>query len=108
MALFALFVVPRMRAAENVRPLGEAFDAAVPPGAPLWAVNPGFQPAFFYVRRPVSYAAKFAEVPAGAAHVLVRGKSLGKAHEYWPSAHKLGEFEDKDGRQFFLLNTAGR
>jgi 4-amino-4-deoxy-L-arabinose transferase-like glycosyltransferase len=71
-AAYAIFVMPHRQQRAKVRPIAEKLNATLPPGEPLYAVDPEYQPALFYVREPLVYVATARELPRGARWVLVQ------------------------------------
>jgi 4-amino-4-deoxy-L-arabinose transferase-like glycosyltransferase len=71
-AAYAIVVVPRLQKRENVRQLAAQIDAAVPPNELLYALDPNYQPVFFYVRSRLIYAKTVEEIPTTAVYLLVR------------------------------------
>ena len=72
---YAVAIVPRLRKLEDVRPLAEQIDGAVPEGeGPVFALAPGFLPFLFYLRPTPGYVQTASQTPASARCLLVRGK----------------------------------
>ena len=54
---------------------------------PLYAVDPDYQPALFYVRAPIVYVPTLAELPADAREVLVQTRdepAATESRQWWP------------------------
>ncbi len=47
-------------------------NAVLPAGVPLYAIDPDYQPALFYVRDPIVYLARVADAPGDARFLLVQ------------------------------------
>lgn len=103
---YTLVAVPRMRAAENIRPWAERINATVPAGAPLHVVDPGFQPGLFYVRPRIVYAQRMDRIPPKAEAVLIREKSLGKFRRE-RGAQVLARFPDKAEKVWCVVRLNG-
>jgi 4-amino-4-deoxy-L-arabinose transferase-like glycosyltransferase len=58
--------------APKVKNIAEQVNAAVPADEILYAVNPNYQPFFFYVRAAVKYVSRVDEIPSDAHYFLVR------------------------------------
>jgi hypothetical protein len=69
MLVYGFAIVPRREAKAKIRPLGERINAVVPPNERLYAINPDYQPHFFYVDAPVIYVNSLAELPAQARFI---------------------------------------
>lgn len=106
MIAFTLLIVPKMNAADDVRPFGRAVNAALPVGEPLYVVDPGFQPALFYLRDEPRSVSSLKAVPAAGGWLLVRKNLLGECRRRWPAVHKAATVADKNGHCFFLLHVA--
>ena len=71
-SLYALGVVPILQRRSKVKPLATQIDAAVPSSETLYAIDPDFQPLFFYIRSRVVYLSQLADVPLNARYLLVQ------------------------------------
>jgi 4-amino-4-deoxy-L-arabinose transferase-like glycosyltransferase len=90
-ALYALVLMPHLQQRAKVRNIAAQLNAALPPTEPLYAVDPEYQPALFYIREPIIYIATAAELPAEAQWILAqpqreselvaRAAELGRAAE---------------------------
>jgi len=81
-AVYALAIVPRLQRRENVKQLAAQIDEVVPPNEPVYAVDPKYQPIFFYVRSRLIYAKEVEEIPTSAVYLLVRPE---RDHGVWQS-----------------------
>ncbi|PYJ12833.1 MAG: hypothetical protein DME94_11620 [Verrucomicrobia bacterium] len=54
-----------------MKPVAARINAAVPPDEHLYAINLPFLPYLFYVRCPVTYLEKLADLPPDARYFLV-------------------------------------
>src|SRR5262249_23566948 len=54
-------------------------NALVPPNETLYAVNPDYQPVFFYVKSPVQYVSHVNNLPHNVRYFLVRNKDEAEA-----------------------------
>jgi 4-amino-4-deoxy-L-arabinose transferase-like glycosyltransferase len=73
MAGYAL-IVPRFHSRQNVKRFAAQIDAIVPRSEPLYALNPDYQPIFFYMRSKLVYVEKLDDLPDNAVYLLVRPK----------------------------------
>jgi 4-amino-4-deoxy-L-arabinose transferase-like glycosyltransferase len=58
------------------RPIARQINAAMPAGEPLYAVDPPFQPYFFYLHMPVIYLQRLEELPSNARFLLIQSRDL--------------------------------
>ncbi len=72
MLIYGFAAVPFLRQREKVRNIAAQINAALPAGVPLYAIDPDYQPAFFYVRDPIVYLSRVADAPEGARFLLVQ------------------------------------
>jgi hypothetical protein len=54
-------------------------NAVVPPNETLYAVDPEYQPVFFYVKAPLGYVSAVQELPADAHYFLVQSDKKAEA-----------------------------
>lgn len=101
--IYAIVAVPRINARDDLRPLAQVVDAAVPPGATLTLYDPGYQAWIFYLRSRTAYAPYLEDVPKPAQAVLARGKEGKKFAEKRPDLGVKHTFHDKNGAEFLLL-----
>ncbi len=87
MVLYAGFVVPRMNARDDLRPIAREIDAAIPAGERLVIHNPGYLAAIFYLRTPYGYAPRTEDIPAATKWLLARGTERKKLAEKRPEFH---------------------
>jgi hypothetical protein len=57
---------------QKVKNIADRINAAVPTSETLYAVDPNYQPFFFYMHSPVKYVSSVEEVPYDARYFLVR------------------------------------
>ena len=67
--LAATFVYKHRQKIKNV---AEAVNAVVPEKEVLYAVDPHYQPFFFYMRAPVKYVSRLVDLPKDAHYFVVR------------------------------------
>ena len=70
--IYAFVIVPRLLTRQKVTTIAAQIEAIVPPDETLYAVNPDFQPFFFYLRRHITYLDRVDELPAQTHFFLVR------------------------------------
>jgi 4-amino-4-deoxy-L-arabinose transferase-like glycosyltransferase len=79
MLIYAVAIVPRLQARQKLAAMAAQIEAIVPPNETLYAVNPDFQPFFFYLRRRIAYFDRLDELPAQTRFFLVRAQGEGAA-----------------------------
>jgi 4-amino-4-deoxy-L-arabinose transferase-like glycosyltransferase len=106
-ALYALAVMPLRQQREKLRPIARQINAALPAGEPLYAVDPDFQPALFYVRDPIVYLPRIADVPRDARAVIVQPQqeqeAIASAHWQPRTARPILRLTDYRGKELILL-----
>jgi 4-amino-4-deoxy-L-arabinose transferase-like glycosyltransferase len=87
-----------MKRHPKVRNIAEQVESVLPPSAVLYAVDPNYQPFFFYLHVPVKYVSTVEELPWETRFFLVRDEDAPKAREQqkWVprSAHQLIQVKD--------------
>ena len=61
-----------LRNRQQVKKAAAEINALVPPNETLYAVNPDYQPVFFYVKSPVQYVSNVKNLPGDVHYFLVR------------------------------------
>ncbi|MBA2742915.1 MAG: glycosyltransferase family 39 protein [Chthoniobacterales bacterium] len=84
-AVYAFAAMPFLKRREKVRNIAAQINAALPPGEPLYAIDPDYQPALFYVRDPIVYVRRVTDLPESAREVLVqaRDEAVAMSSERW-------------------------
>jgi len=68
-----------LRDRQQVKKAAAEINALVSPAETLYAVNPDYQPVFFYVKAPVHYVSDVEDLPLTARYFLVRHNNEAKA-----------------------------
>jgi 4-amino-4-deoxy-L-arabinose transferase-like glycosyltransferase len=68
-----------LRNRQQVKKAAAEINALVPPNETLYAVDPEYQPVFFYVKAPLEYVSYVQELPADARYFLVQGDKEAEA-----------------------------
>ncbi|MEY2546833.1 MAG: hypothetical protein QOG48_1950, partial [Verrucomicrobiota bacterium] len=78
-----------MKDRQKVKNIAAEINALVPPNETLYAVDPNYQPFFFYMRAPVRYLSSVDEVPYDAHYFLTRphDERKAKTSEQWSPRH---------------------
>ena len=64
---------------QQVKRAAAAINALVPPAETIYAVNPDYQPVFFYLKAPVQYVSSVKNLPQNTRYFLVRNKNEAEA-----------------------------
>jgi hypothetical protein len=64
-----------LRNRQQVKKAAAEINALVPTNETLYAVNPDYQPVFFYVTAPVQYVSHVKNLPSNVRYFLVRSKN---------------------------------
>lgn len=90
---------------DDLRPLAARINKSVPVGAELVILDPGYQPAFFYLTCRHRYAAETRDLPVGAEFVLARTKDVedGKVKRKRPEYIGTFDYKYKGKSEYVLL-----
>ena len=102
LAVYSVAIVPRRALHAETRGMGEAINQAVPEGDTLYVCNPGFEPAFFYVRRPCVFVPKMKDLPAAAVYCLLREEDARKLAQRPPDTRELAQLRAANRKQLVL------
>jgi hypothetical protein len=84
-------------------------NALVPPSETLYAVNPDYQPVFFYVKSPVQYVGHVKDLPHNVRYFLVRNKNeteASAAKDWEPlRARPIARVRDYSKREMVLFKV---
>ncbi|MEP6603519.1 MAG: glycosyltransferase family 39 protein [Spartobacteria bacterium] len=89
------------RRPEKVRSVAAKINAAMPENETLYAIDPNYQPLFFYVKAPVKYVSSIEELPFETQYFLVRpdNEQNALACEHWAPRHAHPVLRVKDYRK---------
>ena len=104
----AIATVPKLQIRRQmVKRLAEKIDAEVPQSEPLYALDPNYQPIFFYVRSKLVYAGEVNDLPLDAVYLLVRPEREQEVIESgrWAPRrpHRMFRMTDYRNESIFLL-----
>ena len=71
-AFYTVVLMPFLQRREKIRNIAAQINAILPNAEPLYAVDPDYQPFLFYVRDPIVYVDRVAEVPANGRYLIVQ------------------------------------
>jgi hypothetical protein len=96
---------PLFKHRQKVKNVAEKINAAVPQTEKLYAVDPNYQPLFFYMHAPVTYVSTVEEVPYDARYFLVRphNEQAARSSEQWAPRHARQVLRVKDDRDQTLI-----
>ena len=69
---YAIAVVPKIHQRQRIKRLAVQIDSNIPQSDIVYALDPNYQPIFFYLHSKLIYAGEIEEVPADAQYLLVR------------------------------------
>jgi 4-amino-4-deoxy-L-arabinose transferase-like glycosyltransferase len=72
MWVYAIVVVPKLHQRQRIKRLAAQVESSIPQGATVYALDPNYQPIFFYMRSKLIYATDIDEIPTDATYLLVR------------------------------------
>jgi 4-amino-4-deoxy-L-arabinose transferase-like glycosyltransferase len=95
---------------QQVKSAAAEINALVPPSETLYAVNPDYQPVFFYLKAPVQYVSDVKELPRNVHYFLVRGENEAEAlaAQKWAPlrARPIARVRDYSKREMVLFEVA--
>jgi 4-amino-4-deoxy-L-arabinose transferase-like glycosyltransferase len=95
---------------QQVKKAAAEINALVPPNETLYAVNPDYQPVFFYVKAPVQYVSYVKNLPPNVRYFLVRNKNEAEAlaaRDWAPMrARPIARVRDYSKREMVLFEVA--
>ena len=69
---YAIAIVPKMDRRQRIKRLARQVESLIPRGETVYAIDPNYQPIFFYMSSKLVYASEIDEVPTDARYLLVR------------------------------------
>jgi 4-amino-4-deoxy-L-arabinose transferase-like glycosyltransferase len=95
---------------QQVKKAATEINALVPPNQTLYAVDPDYQPVFFYVKAPVTYVSHITKLPADTHYFIVRTRDEAEAtrSSNWAPlrAHLVARVQDYSKRELVLFKVA--
>ncbi|MGC1321565.1 MAG: glycosyltransferase family 39 protein [Candidatus Udaeobacter sp.] len=99
-----------LRNRQQVKIAAAEINALVPQNETLYAVNPDYQPVFFYVNAPVQYVSEVKNLPPNVRYFLVRNKNEAEAlaaRDWAPlRARPIARVRDYSKREMVLFKVA--
>jgi 4-amino-4-deoxy-L-arabinose transferase-like glycosyltransferase len=94
-----------LRERQQVKKAAAEINALVPPNETLYAVDPEYQPVFFYVTAPLEYVSRIQDLPADARYFVIRGNKEAGATTASPGAHLRARVQDYRKRELLLFEV---
>jgi 4-amino-4-deoxy-L-arabinose transferase-like glycosyltransferase len=98
-----------LRNRQQVKKAAEEINRLVPPTETLYAVNPDYQPVFFYVKASVQYVSQLKDLPHNVRYFLVRNKNeteaLGTSNWAPLRARPITRIRDYSKREMVLFEV---
>lgn len=90
---------------QKVKNVAAKINEAVPPTETLYAVDPNYQPLFFYIHSPVKYVENVDSLPQDARYFLVRpdNEPIALASARWAPRHARLVLRVKDYRNQIMI-----
>jgi 4-amino-4-deoxy-L-arabinose transferase-like glycosyltransferase len=99
-----------LRNKQQVKKAAAEINALVPATETLYAVNPDYQPVFFYVKAPVQYVSYVKKLPGNVRYFLVRNENEAEASaaRKWAPlrARPIARVRDYSKREMVLFKVA--
>jgi 4-amino-4-deoxy-L-arabinose transferase-like glycosyltransferase len=99
-----------LRNRQQVKKAAAEINSLVPANEKLYAVDPDYQPIFFYVKSPVTYVTRIKKLPADVRYFLVRTSYETEASttQKWAPlrAYPLARVRDYSKRELVLFKVA--
>ena len=90
---------------QQVKKAAAEINTLVPGNETLYAVDPEYQPVFFYVKAPLQYVSRVQDLPDDTRYFIVRGSKVGAATTVSPGAHLLARVQDYRKRELLLFEV---
>jgi len=95
-----------------VKKAAAEINSVVPPNETLYAVDPEYQPIFFYVRAPLGYVSGVQQLPADTHYFLVQSDKEAEVTNTprWASrrAHLRARVRDYRKRELLLYEVGAK
>jgi 4-amino-4-deoxy-L-arabinose transferase-like glycosyltransferase len=99
-----------LKGRQQVKKAAAQINAIVPASETLYAVNPDYQPVFFYVKAPVQYVSYVKKLPRNLHYFLVRNENEAEAlaaQKWAPQrARPVARVRDYSKREMVLFEVA--
>jgi 4-amino-4-deoxy-L-arabinose transferase-like glycosyltransferase len=93
---------------QQVKKAAAEINALVPQNETLYAVDPEYQPVFFYVTAPLEYVSRVQDLPAGARYFVVRSNKEAAVTSASPRAHLRARVQDYRKSELLLFEVVSK
>src|SRR5262249_49295883 len=104
---YAIAVVPKMDRRQRIKRLAAQVESNIPRGEGVYALDPNYQPIFFYMRSKLVYASEIDELPIDVRYLLVRPEreqEVMESNRWAPrQAHRIMRSTDYRKESILLL-----
>ena len=97
-----------LRNRQEVKKAAAEINALVPANETLYAVNPEYQPVFFYVTAPLKYVSRVQDLPADARYFVIRRNKEAAAITASPRAQLRARVQDYRKRELLLFEVGSK
>jgi 4-amino-4-deoxy-L-arabinose transferase-like glycosyltransferase len=97
-----------LRDRQQVKKAASEINALVPANETLYAVDPEYQPVFFYVRAPLKYVGRVQDLPADARYFVIRRNKEAAATTASPRALLRARVQDYRKRELLLFEVGSK
>jgi 4-amino-4-deoxy-L-arabinose transferase-like glycosyltransferase len=94
-----------LRNRQQVKRAAAEINTLVPPDETLYAVDPEYQPVFFYVKARLEYVSRVEELPADVRYFVIRGNKKPEAITTLRPAHLRARVRDYRKRELLLFEV---
>jgi 4-amino-4-deoxy-L-arabinose transferase-like glycosyltransferase len=92
-----------LRNRQQVKSAAAEINTLVPQNETLYAVDPKYQPVFFYVKAPLEYVSRVEELPADVRYFVIRDNKNAETIATLRSAHLRARVRDYRKRELLLF-----
>jgi 4-amino-4-deoxy-L-arabinose transferase-like glycosyltransferase len=90
---------------QQVKKAAAEINTLVPANETLYAVDPEYQPVFFYLKPPLEYVSSLRELPADAHYFIVRSEKKTDATSAVKQGHLRARVQDYRKRELLLFEV---
>jgi 4-amino-4-deoxy-L-arabinose transferase-like glycosyltransferase len=94
-----------LRDRQQVKKAAAEINALVPLNETLYAVDPEYQPVFFYVTARLEYVSRVQDLPSGAHYFVIRGNKEAAVTTASSRAHLRARVQDYRKRELLLFEV---
>jgi 4-amino-4-deoxy-L-arabinose transferase-like glycosyltransferase len=94
-----------LRNRQQVKKAAAEINSLVPANETLYAVDPDYQPVFFYLAAPLKYVSRVQDLPADARYFVIRGHKDAAVTTASPRAHLRARVQDYRKRELILFEV---